>query len=249
VNSRGTTGVIRLRGRALALVLVLVTALAACSRSDGDSESGESEEESRDDSSGTESASGGGRIANGEFGDLGVVCQDGDAASASDTGVTAEEIRLGTITDKTNDASPGLNEEMYDTAVAFAAWCNEHGGINGREVVIEDLDAGLFQYADRIADACSGDMFALVGGGAVFDDADQGQRVDCGLPNIPGFVVTPIGRSAELQVQPLPNPLTQFPIQQYNRVRELYPDATRKGLMYVELGGVGAVHDTLKETV
>ena len=30
----------------------------------------------------------------------------------------------------------GLNEEMYDTAVAFTEWCNEHGGILGRELVL-----------------------------------------------------------------------------------------------------------------
>lgn len=241
----------RPRWLVLATVLMLVTGLAACTRSDDSTESGSGDEDPPSGEQGPESDSedADGSIAAGEFGDLGVVCQDGEASSASDTGVTESQIRVGTVTDKTNDASPGVNEEMYDTAVAFAAWCNEQGGINGRELVIEDLDAGLFNYADRIAEACSGDVFALVGGGAVFDDADNGQRVACGLPNIPGFVVTSGGRTADLQVQPVPNPVGQFSRQQYERVRELYPDATRFGVLWAELGGLETVHSQLVETV
>ena len=44
----------------------------------------------------------------------------------------------------------------------------------------------------------------------MFDDGDNGQREQCGLPNLPGFVVTPKARAAGLQVQPLPNPVDQF---------------------------------------
>jgi hypothetical protein len=234
------------RGRALALVLVLVAALASCSRGDEKETGGGSDDDTTDTTGG---GSGDSRIAKGEFGDLGKVCQDGDPAGASDTGVTDSEIKIGTITDKTNPASPGLNEEMYDTAVAFAAWCNANGGINGRDVVIEDLDAKLFEYADRIAEACSGDVFALVGGGAVFDNADEGAREACGLPNLPGFVVTPEGRTAGLQVQPVPNPVGEFPLQLYQRVKDLHPDSTKMGIFYVTYAGVDTVFRQLKETV
>src|ERR687891_227375 len=55
----------------------------------------------------------------------------GEAATTTETGLTADEIRLGTITDKGSAERPGLTQEMYDAAVAFAAWCNEHGGIGG----------------------------------------------------------------------------------------------------------------------
>ena len=50
----------------------------------------------------------------------------------------------------------------------------------------------------------------MVGGGAVLDDADNGGRVACGLPNIAGYVVTPTAREADLQVQPVPNPVDKF---------------------------------------
>ena len=38
--------------------------------------------------------------------------------------------------------------------MAFAAWCNEHGGILGREIVVDDLDAALTEYEARITEAC-----------------------------------------------------------------------------------------------
>ena len=74
------------------------------------------------------------------------MCQDGDASGATATGVTDDEIRLGTVTDKGFTGVPGLNKEMYDAAVAFTTWCNEHGGILGRELVLDDLDAALTEY-------------------------------------------------------------------------------------------------------
>jgi hypothetical protein len=231
----------------MTFVLALITALAACSRSDSDSEAS-SEEETGEDAGGETSGSGDGRIAAGEFGDLGTVCQDGEASGASDTGLTDGEIRLGTITDKGSDVRQGLNKEMYDTAVAFAEWCNEHGGINGRALVVDDLDARLTEYPQRIEEACRDD-FALVGGGAVFDNADNGARVACGLPNVAGYVVTPEARVADLQVQPVPNPVQQFPVQQYLRMQEEHPDATNYGVLWVDLAGVKTVHDQFVEAV
>ena len=99
---------------------------------------------------------------------------------------------------------------MYDTAVAFTKWCNEHGGINGREIVLSDVDAKLFEYEPAVTEACGRD-FALVGGGAVFDEDPNNVRVGCDLPNIAGYVVSARGRVADLQVQPIPNTLQTSP--------------------------------------
>ena len=41
----------------------------------------------------------------------------------------------------------------------------------------------------------------------MLDDDPQGVRVACGLPSIPGFVVSTPARRAELQVQAVPNPV------------------------------------------
>jgi Periplasmic binding protein len=198
----------RFRGVALAVVLVLVA--ASCSRSGSPSA-----ETTGSNSQASSSASGGGdtSIANGGFGDLTKVCSPGNAsgapAGAGDKGVTATDIHIATVTDKGFTGRSGLNKEMVDTTTGFAAWCNDHGGILGRKVIVDDRDAKLTDYNAVVTTSCEEDL-AMVGGGAVFDDGDNGLRVQCGLPNIPGFVVTPTARVAGLQVQPLPNPVYQF---------------------------------------
>jgi hypothetical protein len=223
-------------GRRAALILLSALALgaAACSRSEEGAETGDTTAPRVTQSTeGTEGTSGGpdttvapepeSRLDAGGFGELENVCQDGDAAGATDVGVTDDTIQLGSFTDKGFQSRPGLNEEMYDAALAFAAWCNEHGGINGREIVIADRDAALTDYNARIIESCAED-FAMVGGGAVLDDADNGGRIACGLPNLPGYVVSAIAREADLQVQPLPNPLDRVQSAIYQNVAEVHPD-------------------------
>ena len=245
----------RRRRSAIAVLLVLALAAASCSRGGDENETGGGSD--GDGSSDTTEASGdgggGSRLANGEFGDLGTVCQDGDGGTATETGMTASEIRIGTLTDKGAEVRAGLNKEMYDTAVAFADWCNENGGINGRQIVVDDLDAKLTEYAQRITEACQDDFF-LVGGGAVFDNQDfdsagNSARVECGLPNISGYLINPVARVADLLAQPVPNPVYSYQVHNYRRVRELYPDATKFGVLWVDIAGVSTAHDQVTEAV
>jgi ABC-type branched-subunit amino acid transport system substrate-binding protein len=211
------------RARA-ALLATLLIAAAACSR---DETSGGS-----DDTTTTSEATTGGAtaLADGGFGDLEAVCQDGDASGATAAGVTDDTITVGTITDKGGPVQ-GLNEEMYDTAVAFTEWCNEQGGILGRELVLSDVDAKLFEYEPAITEACGRD-FALVGGGAVFDEDLNDVRVGCDLPNIAGYVVSAQGRTADLQVQPIPNSIYNIAMGRYNAAARDFPEGSDKyGIM------------------
>jgi hypothetical protein len=227
----------RSRRAAISLLVVLALAGASCGRDD---DPGATEDTGGGGS--TTQPSEGSNLDSGGFGDIETVCQDGDGGG-TDTGLTADSIQVGTITDKGFAARPGLNEEMYDTAVAFAAWCNEHGGINGRELVITDRDAALTEYNARIIDACSQD-FALVGGGAVLDEADNGGRVECGLPNIAGYVVSRAARQAELQVSPVPNPVGTLSFGAYQELAELHPELIdRYGTITSSFGSVLAVRD------
>jgi hypothetical protein len=201
------------------LVLLMLVA-SACSRGDDTTETGE------DATTTTATANGGGdatALSEGGFGDLEAVCQAGDASGATAPGVTDTQITVGTMTDK-GGIVQGLNEEMYDTAVAFTKWCNEHGGINGREIVLSDVDAKLFDYEPAVTEACGRD-FALVGGGAVFDEDPNDVRVGCNLPNIAGYVVSARGRVADLQVQPIPNTLHTVALGRYNAVKRDFPDS------------------------
>jgi hypothetical protein len=226
--------------------VLLLVASGACSRDSGTTEEG-------GDATTTTAKSGGGdgdptALGAGGFGDLEKVCQDGDASGATATGVTDTEIHLGSVTDKGFTGAPGLNKEMYDTAVAFSAWCNEHGGILGRKLVVDDLDAALTEYEARVTDACTKD-FALVGGGAVFDEDPNGVRVACGLPNIAGYVVSAPARNAKLQVQPLPNPLAKISVGRYLAAARDYPEGIKSyGILASNIPAVSLVRDQLLET-
>ena len=242
----------RRRRHATAALVILALVAGACTRADGETElgvaaSGPPASEATGPATDAGAASGS-RLDQGTFGDLESICHDGEPGAGSEVGLSAEEIRLGTVTDKGSAERPGLTQEMYDTAVAFAAWCNEHGGIGGRQVVIDDLDAKLFEYGQRVGEACQQD-FALVGGGAVFDAQDNGARVACGLINLPGYSVTPQARVADLQVQPIPNPVYSFASAGYRWIKEAKPEATNFGILWVNLDGPATIHAQTVETV
>jgi hypothetical protein len=245
---------VRTRHHAIAVLLTFALVLASCTRSDSETESGGGGEQTSEQGSGDGGGgSSGSGLDAGGFGDLENVCGEAEGGGAGgggaeEPGLTADEIRLGTITDKGSTERPGLTKEMHDTAVAFAEWCNEHGGIQGRQIVIDDLDAALFNYGQRISEACQQD-FALVGGGGVFDSQGIQERIDCGLPNIPGYVVTPQASVADLQVQAIPNPVHEFQAASYRWLREAAPDADKFGLLWVNLDGPTTVHQQVSETV
>lgn len=203
----------RLRWVAAGLALVLFA--AACSRGD-------------DNSGGTSSTSGAApssEASSSSFGSLDDVCQEGDASGATATGVSDDSIRVGTLSDPGFAGRPGLNQELFDVAEVFVAWCNDRGGIDGRTLQVDLLDAALTEYKPRIAEACAQDFF-LVGGGAVFDNTGVEDRLTCLLPDVAGFVVTPEARGADLVVQPVPNSNKFLPIGDYRWLEEQFPDST-----------------------
>jgi hypothetical protein len=126
---------------------------------------------------------------------------------------------LGTVADPGFEGRPGLNQEMFDAGNAFAEWCNEQGGINGREITLTEYDAAISQYQQRLSEAC-GAEFAMVGGGAVSDNLWETTGQACDLVDVAGFAVTPekAGEAGPDSVeesrtlQPIPNPSNQYPV-------------------------------------
>lgn len=235
----------RTRTTSLLLALLLIAA-AACGRDDdpsaGDDEGEQTDAPADDAGDGSEAEADLTSLDEGGFGDLEAICQEGDAEGSTAPGVTDTSITVGTMTDK-GSIVPGLNEEMYDTAVAFTKWCNEHGGILGRELVLSDVDVKLFDYEPVVTEACGRD-FALVGGGAVFDEDPNDVRVGCELPNIAGYVVSARGRVAGLQAQPIPNPIFNINMGRYNAAKELYADGIdRYAIMASAIPSVSLVRD------
>jgi ABC-type branched-subunit amino acid transport system substrate-binding protein len=207
-----------------AVVLMVAT---ACGRSDSPNASGD------DDGSGSSAPSQTTSPADavGSFGDIAKVCgpaPEGETLTKSDTGVTADSIQVSTVSDPGFSGRPGLNQELFDTADAFSKWCNDQGGINGRKITLKKRDARLTEFQQRVIEACQEGDFMMVGGGAVFDDTGQKERLACGLPVVAGYVVTAAAAGADLTYQPVPNPVATQPVGDYRYLAKKFPDATKK---------------------
>lgn len=235
------------------LSLLFVTACADREGTDDGSEGAEGTDTS------AEAAAGG----EGEFGDLGAVCgpnEGGGATPSGDAaetlGITDDAITVGTIADPGYEGRPGLNQEIFDTATAFVEWCNEAGGVNGRQLEVNLHDAAITAYAPAITEACATD-FAIVGDGAVLDDQWAEFGPDCGLIDIAGFSVTAAkaGQAGDdptesRTVAPLPVPADQYQVGPFLQVAEDFPEAIeRAGVMWGNLDTLAAEADAFVQAV
>jgi ABC-type branched-subunit amino acid transport system substrate-binding protein len=205
------------RFRWMAFVCVIALVVAACGRSD--TQSGSSDTTA---TSGSQTTTAG----SGSFGTSDVVCQSGSPSGSPAKGVTPSEIHIGTMADPGFAGRPGLDQELFDAASVFSKWCNDAGGINGRKIVVDLLDSALTNVQAKMVEACSKD-FMMVGGGAVFDQNGVDARLSCLMPEIPGYLVSAQARGADLQVQPVPNPLSQLAIGTYRYLGKKFPQATK----------------------
>jgi len=102
------------------------------------------------------------------------------------------------------------------------------GGIGGRKIAIKERDAKLTEHQARMIEACDEGDFMLVGGGGVFDDQGQVERLACELPLIPAFVTNPPAVESDLLIAPMPNSLDTLAIGEYRWLGERFPEATKK---------------------
>lgn len=202
--------------RTVAVVLAALLVLAACGRSDTQTGGGDN---------GSSSTTAGRATGTADFGDLTDVCQDGSPTGSPDRGVTATEIHVANFSDIGFVGRPGLLQEFPDAAKVFSEWCNDHGGINGRKIVVDIRDAALTSYVPRMIEACRDD-FAMVGGGGTFDGDGVETRLRCLLPDIAGFAGSVKARGADLLVQPIPNALTSLQIGNLRYLARRFPNAT-----------------------
>ncbi len=232
------------RFRILTVCCVLALAMAGCGRDDESTEADDvTDDTEAPDAGGSGDDGGGPGLEDGAFGDLGVICQaapEGETLTASDTGVSEDSVQVSTFSDPGFSGRLGLNQEMFDTAEAFAAWCNEHGGINGRQIDLKLRDAKLAEFQQRVIEACTEGDFMMVGGGNVFDDTGQADRLACGLPAIYGYAVTATASEADNALQPLPNPGDQQAIGDFRYIIENFPDT---------LANVGVFTGQLQTTI
>jgi ABC-type branched-subunit amino acid transport system substrate-binding protein len=178
---------------------------------------------------GTTVAPGGGDPGSGVpmFGTMEAPCgpaPDGFAPTASDEGVTADKIRIGVVSDRAGQVkvpTASIEESMK----AFVNYCNDLGGINGRQLELETFDSALFATREAVVEACNAGLFALVGTGSVFDSDGAEASVDCGLPDIAGYTATARKTLAPNVITPVPNPPENNAVGPARYIAEQYPDA------------------------
>ena len=139
--------------------------------------------------------------SNGVWPGVGKICEPGSGGASSVRGVGAKTINIAVFNDAASTIEPGLEVEFVQQAKAFADWCNAAGGINGRQIVIDDRDAALFNAAQQATAACQSDFMA-VGGGMALDQPSVPIREKCGLGQISGYVVSDASDLASDQVDP-----------------------------------------------
>jgi hypothetical protein len=190
---------------------------AACSRS------GSSSPEKTSAPAGSPTANASSATAAGQFGTAKRVCAPGPGTGGSGRGIEGKTIRVGVMADPNNTAAPGLGQEFFDVADAFAKWCNAAGGINGRQIVLDKHDAKLFNVASAIISACQKD-FMLVGGGNALDAPGVQPRMNCKLGQIPGYVVSPEAAAAGLQVTPILSTPDKYQVGVLRLLANAYPE-------------------------
>ena len=187
-------------------------------------------------------------LADGGFGDLEAVCQDGDAIRgdrrlASPT----PQITVGTMTDKGGVVPGPQRGDVRHGGRVHQVVQRARRHHRPASSCSSDVDAKLFEYEPAVTEACGRD-FALVGGGAVFDEDPNGVRVGCDLPNIAGLRrVGARAATADLQVQPIPNPLDKIAIGRYQRRQARLPGRHRAAtaIMASAIASVLLVQDQL----
>ena len=127
-----------------------------------------------------------------------VASAQSEKPTASDVGVTADEIRIGVVADNDNTFVPGIFKGAADAVQGAAKYINANGGIAGRKLVVDVYDSKLNANEARNAfiAACEED-FALVGTTSLFvttfDDVvnckdTRGQAT--GLPDVGGLITS-----------------------------------------------------------
>ncbi|WP_045875595.1 ABC transporter substrate-binding protein [Pseudofrankia sp. DC12] len=165
------------------------------------------------------------------FGDLPSPCGPGNAKGATDLGVTDTAINIAYGDDRGFTGSPGLSHEVGDAVKAMIKWCDDQGGVNGRQVNGTFYDAKITETNNVMTEACRS-AFMLVGQGWALDSAGEQTRVACDLVSVPTFSVSPEFANGPMQYQAVPNPADETVGAFFAQFAKLYPDAIKKAAEY-----------------
>jgi len=219
------------------LVLLLLVAAACGSRTDDTSAEGDDLGEDQTQDDGT---------------DEGVLGPDSETLASIDNpcggeaggetpsgvpGVSDDTIRIGVISDRENDLAPVPTVGIEEAVRAFVEFCNEAGGINGRELELLTYDSQVLRTDDVTKEACADDLFALVGSGSVQDQLGVETRIDCGLVEVAAYSATSTRAESDLFFQPIPGTQSHFfNVGPCQLIAERFPEAvTKAAIVYTDL--------------
>jgi ABC-type branched-subunit amino acid transport system substrate-binding protein len=170
-------------------------------------------------------------------------CAASGPLTASDTGVTPGEIRLGTVSD-VSGVVPGLALSTFQAMQAAAAYINSQGGICGRRVVLDLRDDQTTANGNKAStqEACAQD-FALVGSFSAFDDGGASTVEQMKCPDMSAFTTTAErGQSNPYTYAVYPNRPDYFVVASANYVKRTYPDVVKNAAIVWLNAGVAAVN-------
>lgn len=238
--------------RAVAATALVTVVALGCSNREGSDDSASTAAPATDASGSTEAPAATEAPSGVMFGDLPSPCgpaTDAGVPTIADGQNGGDTLKLGTANDHGYEGAPGLTVEMLDAAKAYAAWCNEQGGIRGLPIEIVDLDGKLFNVPPAMEQACA-EVFAMVGGGWVFDDQMFPRFHECGMISFPGYAVSATAAEANGKVQPIPNPVNVKPASWLVWAKKTYPDAiTNTAIVYGDFLTTKMVAEQLEATM
>lgn len=176
-------------------------------------------------------------------GDLEVPCNDGPPPPAPDgtPGVTDTGIRLAVISDKAGQVKVPT-ASIEESMMAFVDLCNDHGGLQGRQIELVPIDSQLFQHLEATQQACNSNVFAVVGSGSVTDNTGAQALLDCGLIEVAAYAATAAKAMSDDVFSPVPNPINQYNTGPGEYMVEEHPEAVKKAAMLVSDIATATVH-------
>jgi ABC-type branched-subunit amino acid transport system substrate-binding protein len=180
------------------------------------------------------------------FGTMPSPCGPGEATIAEGQNGDDGVLRLAAANDHDNQFVPGLTQELLDSSIAFAKWCNEQGGIKGLKIEIIDMDGHITESAAAMENGCD-KAFAMVGGGMVLDDQEFPRFNECGMIDFAGYAVTATKALSSGMVQPVPNPPNSRATQWLQWAAEEYPDAVKNtAIVFTDIATTAIVAEQLE---
>ncbi len=182
------------------------------------------------------------------FGELPSPCGQGTATGATDQGVTSASITIGYGDDAGYPGAPGLDHELSDAVRALIKWCNQQGGINGRQLTGQYYDAKITEVNNVMLSACK-QVFMLVGEGFALDGSGEAVRQGCGLPAVPAYAVSSDFANAPLMYQGVPVPVDRFPAELAVQLDRAFPEkVTKTAFMYANFASTQETAEKVRQT-